>query len=221
NDLEYGGVGLLVYDIDSGYKFIKRIPTWDVPPGQAAENVKGIAANARTGKLYVSTIKRVACFDLTTEKKVWERTYDGGSDRLAISPDGKILYVPSLEGPDWKVVDAETGEVLTKINLDSGAHNTIYGPDGSRVYLAGLRSPILSVADTKTHTVVNQIGPFSNSIRNGVGFRVRHRKDGRAQAGKVNTHRCEPDRSLQQFDSPLHHQWEPDALLKGPIWFTT
>src|SRR5205807_9214230 len=64
NDLEYGGVGLLVYDIDSGYKFIKRIPTWDVPPGQAAENVKGIAASAKTGKLYVSTIKRVACFDL-------------------------------------------------------------------------------------------------------------------------------------------------------------
>jgi len=165
NDLEYGGVGLLVYDIDSGYKFIKRIATWDVPPGQAPENVKGIAANAMTGKLYVSTIRRVACFDLTTEKKVWEKTYDGGSDRLAISPDGKLLYVPSLEGPDWKVVDAETGEVLTKIKLDSGAHNTIYGPDGSRVYLAGLRSPILSVADTKTHTVVNRIGPFSNSIR--------------------------------------------------------
>ena len=165
NDLEYGGVGLLVYDIDSGYKFIKRIATWDVPPGRAAENVKGIAANAMTGKLYVSTIRRVACFDLTTEKKVWEKTYDGGSDRLAISPDGKILYVPSLEGPDWKVVDAETGEVVTKIKLDSGAHNTIYGPDGSRVYLAGLRSPILSVADTKTHTVVSQIGPFSNSIR--------------------------------------------------------
>ena len=165
NDLEYGGVGLLVYDIDSGYKFIKRIATWEVSPGQAAENVKGIAANAMTGKLYVSTIKRVACFDLTTEKKVWERSYDGGSDRLAISPDGKILYVPSLEGPDWKVVDAETGEILTNIKLDSGAHNTIYGPDGSRVYLAGLRSPILSVADTKTHTVVNQVGPFSNSIR--------------------------------------------------------
>ena len=165
NDLEYGGVGILVYDIDVGYKFIKRIPTWDVPPGEAAENVKGTAASAKTGKLYVSTIKRVACFDLITEKKVWEKTYDGGSDRLAISPDGKILYVPSLEGPHWNVVDAATGDVIAKIKLDSGAHNTIYGPDGSRVYLAGLRSPILSVADTKTHTVVNQIGPFSNSIR--------------------------------------------------------
>src|SRR6266700_6887416 len=154
NDLQYGGVGILVYDMDAGYKFIKRIPTWDVPPSQAAENVKGIAASGKTGKLYFSTIKRVACFDLMNEKKVWEKVYEGGADRLAISPDGKILYIPSLEGPHWNVVDAATGEVLTKITPNSGAHNTIYGLDGSRVYLAGLRSPLLSVADTKTHTVV-------------------------------------------------------------------
>src|SRR5205807_7449534 len=64
NDLQYGGIGILVYDIDAGYKFIRRIPTWNVPPGEAAENVKGVAASAKTGKLYVSTIKRVACFDL-------------------------------------------------------------------------------------------------------------------------------------------------------------
>jgi len=165
NDPQYGGIGILVYDIDAGYKFIKRIPTWDSSPGQEAENVKGIAASAKTDKLYVSTIKRVACFDLITEKKVWERTYEGGADRLAISPDGKVLYIPSLEGPYWNAVAAETGDVIAKIKLDSGAHNTIYGPDGARVYLAGLRSPFLSVADTKTHTVVKQIGPFSNVIR--------------------------------------------------------
>lgn len=165
NDLQYGGVGILVYDVDAGYKFIKRIPTWTYAPGEAAENVKGIAASAKTGKLYVSTIQRVACFDLLTEKKVWEKVYDGGADRLAISPDGKILYIPSLEGPHWNVVDAATGEVITKITPNSHAHNTIYGPDGSHVYLAGLGSPLLSVADTKTHTVVKQIGPFSNVIR--------------------------------------------------------
>jgi DNA-binding beta-propeller fold protein YncE len=165
NDLEYGGVGILVYDRDAGYKFIKRIPTWNYAPGEAAENVKGIAASAKTGKLYVSTIRRVACFDVLTEQKVWEKTYEGGADRLAISPDGRILYIPSLEGPHWNVVDAGTGDVIAKITPDSGAHNTIYGPDGSRVYLAGLRSPILSVADAKTHTIVNKIGPFSNFIR--------------------------------------------------------
>jgi hypothetical protein len=165
NDLQYGGVGILVYDMDAAYKWIKRIPTWDVPPGQPAENVKGIAASATTGKLYVSTIKRVACFDFVTEKKVWEKVFDGGADRLAISPDGELLYIPSLEGPDWLVVNALTGDVIAKITLGSGAHNTIYGPDGSRVYLAGLRSPLLAVVDAKTHSVINKIGPFSNSIR--------------------------------------------------------
>lgn len=69
NYVEHGGVGILVYDINAGHKFVKRIPTWDVPLGQMPENVKGIAASAKTGKLYVSTIRRVACFDLTSEKK--------------------------------------------------------------------------------------------------------------------------------------------------------
>ena len=165
NYVEYGGIGILVYDVDAGHKFVKRIPTWEMPAGQEPENVKGIAASAKTGKLYVSTTKRVACFDLVTEGKVWEKLYPGGSDRIAISPDGKILYVPSFEGPHWHVVNALTGDIIAKIETKSGAHNTIFGPDGSHVYLAGLKSPLLSIADSKTNTVIKQVGPFSNVIR--------------------------------------------------------
>ena len=47
NYVEYGGVGILVFDIDNGYKFVRRIPTWDVPQGKEPENVKGIAASAQ------------------------------------------------------------------------------------------------------------------------------------------------------------------------------
>jgi DNA-binding beta-propeller fold protein YncE len=165
NYVEYGGVGILVYDMDNGYKFVKRIPTWDMPAGESPENVKGIAASAKTGKIYISTPKRLACFDLITEKKVWENLYDGGCDRMALSSDGKILYIPSFEGPFWTVADALTGKVITKIETNSGAHNTIYGPDGSRVYLAGLKSALLAVADTKNHRVAQKVGPFSNVIR--------------------------------------------------------
>lgn len=165
NYVEYGGVGVLVYDIDRGYKFVRRIASQDVPQGVAPENVKGIAANAATARLYVSTIKRVMAFDLTTDRKVWDREVAGGADRLAMSPDGRILYVPSLEGPHWTVLDADTGSVRTTIVTNSGAHNTIYGPDGRRVYLAGLKSKTLAVADPATHTVVKEVGPFSNVIR--------------------------------------------------------
>lgn len=163
--VEYGGVGVLVFDIAKNYSFVKRIPTWDVEAGARPENVKGVAASARTGKLYVSTIKRIACWDLLTEKKVWEQALPGGCDRMAIAPDGGNLYVPSLEGPHWTVLDGATGATIAKVATGEGAHNTVYGPDGSKAYLASLRSTSLSVADTRTHTVAQTVGPFTRPIR--------------------------------------------------------
>lgn len=148
NYVEYGGIGLIVYDMDNGHRFVKRYPTFDLAPGDAPENVKGIAASGKTGRVYVSTLKRVGAFDAATGKRIWVKEYEGGADRLAISPDGKVLYVPSFEGPHWTAIDAMSGDVIKKLVLDSGAHNTIYGPDGKHVYMAGLRSPTLSIADT-------------------------------------------------------------------------
>lgn len=162
---EYGGVGILVFDIDDGYQFVKRIPTWDVPAGQKPENVKGIAASAKTGRVYVSTFNRMMALDAVTGNKLWDKSYEGGCDRMAISPDGKILYVPQFEGPFWHVVNADTGDVIAKIETRSGSHNTVYSLGGGRVYMAGLKSAILSVANTRTHTVANTLGPFTTFIR--------------------------------------------------------
>jgi DNA-binding beta-propeller fold protein YncE len=165
NYVTYGGVGVLVYDIDKGYEFVKRIPTWAVPAGQDPDNVKGVAASAKTGKLFISTIKRLMCLDLISEKPVWDVAPEAGCDRLACSPDGKILYVPSLEGAHWNVIDAATGATIRKLPVGAGAHNTIYSADGAHAYLADLHSPMLAIADTRTHSVVSKVGPFSNSIR--------------------------------------------------------
>jgi DNA-binding beta-propeller fold protein YncE len=165
NYVEYGGVGLLVYDIEHGYKLVKRIPTFEMVEGKPPENVKGIAASAATGLLYISTPQRLAAFDLVAEKMTWNRMYEGGCDRMALSPDGRVLYVPSFEGPHWTVVDGRTGDVIAKVETHSGAHNTIYGPAGRFAYLAGLKSPLLNVADTTTHRVAKQVGPFGDMIR--------------------------------------------------------
>jgi DNA-binding beta-propeller fold protein YncE len=165
NYVEYGGVGILVFDRDAGYRFVKRIPTFDVPAGLAAENVKGLVASAVTGRLYLSTPKRLAAIDLLSGKMLWNREYDGGCDRMALAPDGRRLYVPSFEGPHWRVVDAATGDSLATVVTGAGSHNTIFGLDGRRVYLAGLRSPLLAVGDPRSDAVVAQVGPFANSIR--------------------------------------------------------
>jgi DNA-binding beta-propeller fold protein YncE len=96
---------------------------------------------------------------------LWDRELEGGCDRMAISPDGALLYVPSFEGPHWNVVDGASGNALAKVVPNSGAHNTVYSLDGTRAYLAGLKSPILAIADTKTHTIAGGVGPFSASVR--------------------------------------------------------
>lgn len=162
--LEYGGHGVLVFDIDRGHAFMRRIPTAGVNEKGRPLNVKGICASAVTGRLYVSTIKQLMCLDLVSEQLVWERKYDAGCDRMSITPDGKIIYLPTLEGPYWYVVDAESGRVLRRIITDSGAHNTIVGLSGKFAYLAGLKSPLLRRVDTSTDAIT-AVGPFSASIR--------------------------------------------------------
>jgi DNA-binding beta-propeller fold protein YncE len=178
-------------------------------------NVKGICASAATGRLYVSTIKTLMCFDLASDRMLWEKAYEGGCDRMSITPDGKAVYLPSLENDHWHVVDGRNGEVVAKIVPKSGAHNTIVGPDGKEAYLAGLRSPFLTIADVSAHRAARTVGPFSAAIRpftvNGdqtlvfvninelLGFEVGDLKNGRKlhrveiegfQKGPVKRHGC-------------------------------
>src|SRR4051812_25329375 len=163
--LEFGGHGVLVFDIDHGHRFVKRIASSGVDDTGKPINVKGICAHAGTQRLYVSNIKSLICFDLTTDKIVWEKNLQGGCDRMSITPDGKTLYVPSFENAYWNVVNAADGSVITQIVPNSNAHNTIVGPDGREAYLAGLKSPLLTVADTTTMKAVRTVGPFSAPIR--------------------------------------------------------
>jgi hypothetical protein len=163
--LEYGGHGLLVFDVDHGHRFLKRIPTGGLNRAGKPLNVKGICASVKTRRIHISTKASLMCLDMVSEKLLWERKYDKGCDRMALSPDGTIIYQPSFEKDQWYVLDAKTGDEIKRLTPKSRAHNTVYGLDGKRCYLAGLGSPLLSVAETATHTIRRTVGPFSNSIR--------------------------------------------------------
>ena len=166
NYLEYGGHGILVYDIENDYKLVKRIPTGSFDEKGHPSNVKGICVSLATQCVYVSTIKSLMCINLKTDKLVWEKVYEKGCDRMAISPDGLTIYQSSFENDQWYVVNARNGEVINSIFIKSKAHNTIFAPDGKAVYLEGLASSYLTVVNPKdiTRNYVN-IGPFSSSIR--------------------------------------------------------
>jgi DNA-binding beta-propeller fold protein YncE len=163
--LGYGGHGILVFDIDNDHRFVKRIATKGFHPDGSPSNVKGIAVSVPLNSIFISTIESLQRIDLTTDKLVWEKTFQGGCDRMSISPDGKTMYLPSFENTFWNVVDCATGQVIKKIEVTKRAHNTIYGPSGEHVYLDDIASSWLYIADTKKHELVSKVGPFNNFVR--------------------------------------------------------
>ena len=113
--LGYGGHGIFVFDMDNKHRFVKRIKTQGLHPDKTPSNVKGIAVSFHINSIYVSTLESLQRIDLTTEKIIWEKNFEGGCDRMSISPDGKTMYLPSFEKNFWNVVDCNTGNIVNKI----------------------------------------------------------------------------------------------------------
>ncbi len=169
--------GILIFDIDGGHKFVRRI---DVPIFN--EGLRGFTGNLKTHSVYYSTTnRRLGCFDLEKEKIVWEKTYDAGCDRSSITPDGKKIYVPTgwwYPGEDsgFLVVNAENGELIKRIRVGPQAHNSIVSLDGRRVFL-GTRT-VLTIFDTRTDRMIRQIKdvgergvfPYTIDSRNRIGY---------------------------------------------------
>lgn len=166
--------GISIYDINDNHKLLRKI---DVP--ETAE-YKGISASVSLGKLYLTSNLKddLLCIDLATDKIDWRRHYEGGyADSQAITPDGKLLYVPMRDSDSWWVLDAATGDVKAKIKTEHGQnytdhpiggigpHNTWMNPSGTRVYMSVLTVPYIFIADTKTNEVIGKAGPFGKGIR--------------------------------------------------------
>jgi DNA-binding beta-propeller fold protein YncE len=161
------GVGIVVLDADQNYAFVKRIPTWDVPASITPEEVAGVSASPATNMIYLSTRGRLAAFDLATDKKVWENTYQPGTccERGQVTPDGKTLVVGSDLKDFWMVIDAATGRLKGRIDAPQSmfAHNMALGSDGKTVFMAP-NGVTITVGDLDTMKATKTI-TFSDHVR--------------------------------------------------------
>ncbi len=129
------GKGILVFDIDDGHRFVRRI---DIP---FKEGLRGFCGSLKNHAVYYSSTSRIlGAFDLETEKVLWERQLEAGVDRACVTPDGKKLYAPT--GWWWRgtnsgmlVLNPANGEVLNRLPSGPQAHNSIASLDGKFVYL--------------------------------------------------------------------------------------
>ncbi len=87
---------------------------------------------------------------------------------LAVSGDGKTLYVVAQEANALLVVDAEKQKVLNKIGVGVQPHTVILGKDGQRAYVSNQWSDNVSVIDLASQKVVDTLytgnGPAGLSL---------------------------------------------------------
>lgn len=160
------GSGIVVLDARNDYNFVKRIQTWDVPASKNPEQVSGVTASPVTQMIYVATRGRIGAWDLATEKKVWENTYDGQCcERPQIAPDASFMYVGSDLSNFWYVVNPRTGELITKVQspLSIDAHNLNLSADGKTAFMSP-NGEVMGIADTATNTLVKTIA-FPDHVR--------------------------------------------------------
>jgi DNA-binding beta-propeller fold protein YncE len=198
-----------VYEIDAGHRLIKTIKT---VPGVG--DVRGVAISAATGKLYVayrdvSGTGMVYCLDVYNDSVLWNRAITPGVDRLAINPDGKLLYVPTWEGgsADYiNVVDSATGDIVRRVQFSNRSHDTQYslsGPifqetkaeDGSGNYMYLIHPGSYAVSRIGPYSGI--LGPFAvdstssyvvNNVRDLWGMQVANLKTGEIITATILNH---------------------------------
>jgi YVTN family beta-propeller protein len=139
----------------------KVIGTIDVGP-----HPHGIDAPASQNVIYVSGEGKgeLVVIDPFTDKV--KKTIKIGKlpNQLAVTPDGKFVYVPVDDG-HWEVVDPAAGKIVKRIKTGGKPHNTLCSADGKRMYLAPMGDPHkVTIVDVATHEPIGEIS-FSSVVR--------------------------------------------------------
>ena len=162
---EMNGQGIVVLDVDRNFEFVKRIPTFNTAAAARPAEAAGIAASPATNMIYLAMRGRLTAFDLATDQKVWDNTYDGFCcERQEITPDGLTIVAGSNLRNFWYVIDARTGEMKGKIQAAAtDAHNMALSADGKTVLMAP-NGVTVTVGDVPSMKAIRTI-TFSDHVR--------------------------------------------------------
>ncbi len=80
-----------------------------------------------------------------------------GANRLKFTPDGKLVFVSTLSGPDVVIINAGTRREVKRLKVGRGAAGIQMQPDGARGYVACTPDNSVAVIDLKSLEVTGRI----------------------------------------------------------------
>lgn len=143
-----------------------------IPVGLSPDDI--VAAPAGN-VLYVSRIVHRAdgrpsgtgelvAIDPGTRQVSWRVGFRGVPNHLAVSPDGRRVYVTVVSGSYVDVFDPARRALVDSVNVGTGPHDIDVSPDGKTVYVGLIRGTDVTVFDAATNRVLRRI-PFGANVR--------------------------------------------------------
>jgi RNA polymerase sigma factor (sigma-70 family) len=123
------------------------VSVWDVDAGVERQQLKGLAwqvfcvAFSRDGQKIAAGTGRgsptIALWDVKTGKRLADFSSTERVDRLAFSPDDKMLASASWTGSAPRLWDATTGRLIRPLEVAPGLYDIAFSPNGKWVAGAG------------------------------------------------------------------------------------
>jgi DNA-binding beta-propeller fold protein YncE len=85
-----------------------------------------------------------------------------GANRLKFTPDGELVLISSLSGPDLAIIDSATHKTIKRIPVGHGAAGILVQPDGSRAFVACAPDSYVTVIDLHSLELVGHIDAGKN-----------------------------------------------------------
>jgi YVTN family beta-propeller protein len=126
-------------------------------------NPSGLAFSPDGNTRYVSLIAdfvspgAVLSIDLKTGVASAPIPMGADPERIALTSDGKRLYVNNLLDGTMAVVDTTSSTVITTLRLGDLPFNPLLSPDGSVVYVGVMSANHIAVIDTQTNQITRTI----------------------------------------------------------------
>jgi len=117
-----------------------------------------VSADGRTIWAAHSRDGSISVVDVASKSVV--HTIDAGtkrSNRLKLTPDGRLALISDLEGGDLVVVDVATRRITRRLPLGKMPEGILITPDGARAYVAVNGDDYIAAIDLQTLTVVQKI----------------------------------------------------------------
>ena len=143
-----------------------------VPVGKGAE---GFDVSADGREIWAANAQdgTVSIVDVAAKKVVQTLAANVmGANRLKFTPDGKLVFISTLGGPDLTIIDAATRAVAKRVKIGHGAAGILMQPDGSRAYVACSPDGYVAIVDLKSLEVTGHIQ--AGKEPDGLAWAVRH-----------------------------------------------